>query len=204
MANEATAFSEEIARRQTEAVVCSRLLGNRLSERADILWHELHVAFGVNDALFLNRGSPDDAVVADWLDQDVADGGVGPHKYADALLEDVTGDEEFVQLALVNGLEGYVFKAFYHVEGHLVGSVARGCILIFVVRGQILNLARTKRVFHLLDHLGHIVRVLEVLLEVADLHVGALDLAHFVCVAKLVGAVHLELCFVPLTHLFLS
>ena len=118
-----------------------------------------------------------------WLDQDVADGGIRPHEHSNLLLEDVACLVQLIDLVFGQRVLD-VLQALDYVKGDLIGPIARRCIQLSVVRRKVLNLSLAEGLLDLLNNFLHVLELLEVLLEVANLDVRTLDQMHLVLVAE--------------------
>lgn len=152
--------------------------GERFAQSRNIIGHKVHFPLSVENTLSFNRWSPNHAIVAHRLYQNIADGSISPHEYSDSFLEGVAGQEKIVELTFTNGVF-LALESLDNLKGDLVGSVAGSGILIAMVGVQVLDLALSKRLLHFFDHLLHVLRDHEVFLQVANLHICALNHVNF-------------------------
>ena len=150
----------------------------------------MNVALDVHDSLLFNTRSPNDSEVPHRLDQDVADGGIRPHEHTNLFLEGIACYKELVNLFLCED-RIRLLQPLDNIEGDLVGSVAGSGVHVWVIGGQVLDLPLAESLLHFSDHLLHVAHLQKVVLQVADLHVGALDQVHFLAVRNVyLGQAH--------------
>ena len=159
-----------------------------LSNSAYVLWNSVNVALAIEDSLFFNGRSPDDTKITYGLDQNVADSSIRPHEHTYLLLENVTCLVELVHLLFCKDRIS-LLKPLDDIEGDLEWTVACRSVHFCIVSGEIFDLPLTKSLFYFGNNLLHVVNLLEVVLQVTDLHVCALDQVHLLTV----GNFHLHL-----------